>query len=219
MGITIKAFNVTIEKIPLGGLAIKFDNRVFSFLLLLALIYFLPILLIYYFIDIRNFNPTKHQQNVLGRYNERIGAIPNDYITKVIARMNAAVAPELTVKASEHWGSFLQAAHYTLIPGSYKLVQEAGNVELNREDAKKQYDDADRVLDRMLRRYSFQRNIQIMWRALPRYSTELVYLFRNYVTDGALPTLLALFAIGALLDFYSVQWLQLLVPATKNPTD
>ena len=75
MGITIKAFNVTIEKIPLGGLAIKFDNRVFSFLLLLALIYFLPILLIYYFIDIRNFNPTKHQQNVLGRHNERIGAI------------------------------------------------------------------------------------------------------------------------------------------------
>jgi len=44
--------------------------------------------------------------------------------------MNAAVAPELTVKASEHWGSFLQAAHYTLVPGSYKLVQEAGNVEL-----------------------------------------------------------------------------------------
>jgi len=80
---------------------------VFSFLLLLALIYFLPILLIYYFIDIRNFNPTKHQQNVLGRHNERIGAIPNDCITKVIARMNAAVAPELTLKASEHWGSFL----------------------------------------------------------------------------------------------------------------
>jgi len=36
--------------------------------------------------------------------------------------MNAAVAPELTVKSREHWGSFLHDAHYTLVRAATNFV-------------------------------------------------------------------------------------------------
>jgi hypothetical protein len=41
VAITYSAFDVSISKIPLGGLAIEFDNRVFGFLLMAVLLYFM----------------------------------------------------------------------------------------------------------------------------------------------------------------------------------
>ena len=39
--ITVKAFNVTIEQIPLANLSIKFDPGALGFLLTISLLYFL----------------------------------------------------------------------------------------------------------------------------------------------------------------------------------
>jgi len=56
-------------------------------------------------------------------------------------------------------------------------------------------------------------------RVAASYSKELVYLFREYVTDGSLATLLALFASGDSAGFLFRSVAAALVNATKNPTD
>ena len=61
LAITVKAFNISIDKIPVGPFSISYDPRVFSFLLLCVLMYFLCIFALYYFIDIRNVDKTEHQ--------------------------------------------------------------------------------------------------------------------------------------------------------------
>jgi hypothetical protein len=58
--ITYRAFDVSISRIPLGGLEIAFDNRVFAFLLLVLLLYLIATFALYYFIDIRNIEKPVH---------------------------------------------------------------------------------------------------------------------------------------------------------------
>src|SRR5436305_1195225 len=62
LAITFKAFDVKVDKIPVAGLSIDFDDRLFSFLLLTTTAYFLVTFVLYYFIDIRNLDTTTHQK-------------------------------------------------------------------------------------------------------------------------------------------------------------
>jgi len=61
LAISANVFNVSIDKIPIGGLSITFDDRLFAFLLLIVLIYFLCTFTLYYSIDIKNLEKTDHQ--------------------------------------------------------------------------------------------------------------------------------------------------------------
>ena len=62
VAITYSAFDVSISKIPVSGLAIEFDNRVFAFLLIAVLLYFMVTFALYYYIDIRNVDEPRHQR-------------------------------------------------------------------------------------------------------------------------------------------------------------
>jgi hypothetical protein len=55
IAISASAFNVSIDRIPVGGLSITFDDRLFAFLLLIVLAYFLCIFILYYAIDIKKY--------------------------------------------------------------------------------------------------------------------------------------------------------------------
>src|SRR4051794_29488572 len=72
LGISANAFNITVDKIPLAGLSINFDDRLFAFLLVIALVYFLGTFVLYYIIDIKNLEVTKHQTAFEDRYTTRI---------------------------------------------------------------------------------------------------------------------------------------------------
>src|SRR5690349_8490792 len=61
LAITYKAFNGTIENIPIAGLNIRFDKGAFEFLLLAAILYFGATFLFYYVIDMRNLEQTPDQ--------------------------------------------------------------------------------------------------------------------------------------------------------------
>ena len=69
--IAYAAFDVTISKIPLAGLEIEFDQRLFSFLILSVLVYFTGTFILYYYIDIRNVELTPHQKLTEGEYTKK----------------------------------------------------------------------------------------------------------------------------------------------------
>lgn len=61
VAITIRAFDISADKIPVAGLTISYDRGAFEFLLLVVLVYFLVTFALYYYIDIRNFAQLPHQ--------------------------------------------------------------------------------------------------------------------------------------------------------------
>ena len=48
LAISASAFNVKVDKIPVGGLSISFDDHLFAFLLLATLLYFFCTFALYY---------------------------------------------------------------------------------------------------------------------------------------------------------------------------
>jgi hypothetical protein len=62
LAITFKAFNVTTDKLSFLGLAMTYDQGTFEFLMAVSLFYLLLTFALYYYIDIRNFPRTSHQQ-------------------------------------------------------------------------------------------------------------------------------------------------------------
>jgi hypothetical protein len=61
IAVTFKAFNISVERISVVGVNMDFDRGVFEFLILASLAYFLATFCLYYYIDIRNFPRTAHE--------------------------------------------------------------------------------------------------------------------------------------------------------------
>jgi hypothetical protein len=72
LAISANAFNVSVQKIPLAGLSINFDDRLFGFLLLIVVMYFLSTFILYYAIDIKNIETTHHQDESEKAYQLRL---------------------------------------------------------------------------------------------------------------------------------------------------
>jgi hypothetical protein len=53
VAISANAFKVSIDRIPMGGLSVSLDVRLFCFPAVIVLLYFLATFLLYYAIDIR----------------------------------------------------------------------------------------------------------------------------------------------------------------------
>ncbi|SHG72113.1 hypothetical protein [Bradyrhizobium erythrophlei] len=71
LAISANAFNVSIDKIPVAGLSITFDDRLFAFLLFIVLVYFLCTFVLYYVIDIKNLEETSHQETARKTFERR----------------------------------------------------------------------------------------------------------------------------------------------------
>src|SRR5258708_5111953 len=76
IAISASAFNVSIDKIPVGGLSMSFDDRLFAFLLVVVLLYFLATFILYYTIDMKNLDPTGHQLAAEKKFQQRLRACP-----------------------------------------------------------------------------------------------------------------------------------------------
>src|SRR4051812_6371044 len=100
LGIAANAFRVSVDKIPIAGLSINFDDRLFSFLLLCVLIYFLGTFILYYSIDINNFEKTSHQTESEKRYRLRINDFDSHYLTLMQNDLQARAPKEFLVKLS-----------------------------------------------------------------------------------------------------------------------
>jgi hypothetical protein len=110
VAITYSAFDVSISKIPVGGLAIEFDNRVFSFLLVVVLIYFTATFALYYFIDIRNIEATKHQSDTEIRYRQDREDFWNSHAAAVMTKIGKSLPKGVGYNrnATQQLGNFFQ---------------------------------------------------------------------------------------------------------------
>jgi hypothetical protein len=97
--ITYEAFDVTISKIPIAGLSIDFDNRLFGFLLFATMTYFSLTFLLYYAIDINNISSTPHQDNVENTYKSHLQSFP-DYISSGLLHAIKTKLPDNTTISS-----------------------------------------------------------------------------------------------------------------------
>lgn len=112
LAITIKAFDVTIDKIPLGGLSITFDNRVFVFLLLISLSYFLAIFVLYYFIDIRNVEDPPLQTQREAMLPTALDNYPLRYQQQILDHLNTKHPDMLFSTGQESIANAVGAMHY-----------------------------------------------------------------------------------------------------------
>jgi phosphotransferase system glucose/maltose/N-acetylglucosamine-specific IIC component len=90
LAISANAFNVSVDKIPLAGLSINFDDRLFAFLLVITLAYFLCTFVLYYVIDMKNLETTKHQTHAETNYTNKLADF--DYIRAGPGNLHRAIS-------------------------------------------------------------------------------------------------------------------------------
>lgn len=235
VAITFKAFDVSIEKIPLSGLVINFNRGVFEFLLAIALIYLLLTFILYYYIDIRNFPRTFHQESTdvwrTGKIEQFIGdwyIQTSDSLAKFapsgfIIYLNPNYQEWLrdlvdpTRKAVE----LLDLKRRGIIPSPSGVIQRAdfisisGPTQQGHEQLRKEAEaDAQVMLDARTKQFprAFRRHLRTL---TPRIAVvRLIYFIRNYITDGLLPILIGLTALLAIYNIIDVRALAYLIPRT-----
>jgi hypothetical protein len=213
LAITYKAFNVTIDKIPVAGLSINFDNRVFTFLLLVTLLYFLLTFVLYFFIDIRDIETTAHQTASETLFRDALHSFVLKYEDRLAKEVKEGF-PDYDVTSSRIAGALAGQ----LATGDYpKISKNPGQRKIILDDYAEPKPEPDPVFinaaQRMLRRYRFWYWAKYASLLPRRYSIRLTYFIRNYLTDGVLPIALGCFAIIALYGKVGVQWIQLIAPA------
>lgn len=216
LAITFKAFNVVVEKIPVAGFSINFDARLLNFLLLMGLVYFLITFVLYYFIDIRNFDTTPHQSAAQERFKRKVA----DFQEAYFYRMKASAENLLPKDVGIH---FMLMVHNYFNDSPSRAVQSysirkgrnpTSGIELGRGDNPGLYAPIDRLILRRLLRYPAVRERMLILYRIHLSLIELAYLFRNYVLDGALPIVIAIVGFCSLYGIINVNWLQKIVPAS-----
>lgn len=199
IAISASAFNVSIDRIPVGGLSITFDDRLFAFLLVIVLLYFFLTFMLYYSIDIKNLEPTSHQTKAEENYKERFRDFQGHYFGELTRECTQLVPSEFYLRLDN-------AGHRIFVndepqPASYLLYKRGPKREVNLsapevEENYKEIFDAVRKHEidgvRKFRRARFRH------RALERckvWIVRLMYIARNYILDGLLPIGLGIFAI------------------------
>jgi hypothetical protein len=239
IAITFKAFNVSVDKLSFVGFTMTFDRGVFEFLMVASLLYLLLTFILYYYIDIRNFPKTLHQQrtddwqaNLLDKYTHRYWED-----TSKLAESIAIPSP-FTGQITNRYADYLRSlVSKSIWPSNFDLLKKFGVVPPSAIDVPggeyiqvlkmqgivhvlSEQEEIDReVIREQLatfadsRARAFPRRYylykMLLW---PRTVTvKLAYLVRNYGVDGALPIAAGLIAIAALYGF-DVSGLSKLVP-------
>jgi hypothetical protein len=209
-----RGFDVTIDKIPVAGLSIAFNEKLLTFFILICLLYFFATFSLYYYIDIRNAEPTPHQNASASRFQGQLVEFWQQGRHQMLAEVTSKLFEGHKILEGPAFGQWFSGtlddftnvysiAHSNrLSPGS--LPREPDDKGMYRY-ADKALTDLRNSLRRRGRLYKVRLSISL-------YAVSATYIIRNYFMDGALPLLLALFAFGALANLYSVRWLQHLVP-------
>jgi hypothetical protein len=229
LAITYKAFNVTVENIPIEGLNLKFQPGAFAFLLLSAVTYFLATFALYYWIDIKNMETTDHQRKTSEYYGNQLKDFRRAYAASLTSDIQA-VLPKIWSVSRVETDPAIALARYDVAPWSWRLINGASIVDEwlkaiyvrnhpNPARPLAQFPDfvasATPVIQEFLRKYrwfSFRERCELNRGQIP---VNLVYLVRNYGLDGCLPCLLAVIAIAAMYGCINLTWLSRLLPTTS----
>src|SRR5260370_19711930 len=143
IAISASAFNVSIDKIPVGGLSISFDDRLFAFLLVVVLLYFLATFILYYAIDMKNLDPTGHQLAAEKKFQQRLAAFPPKYFTKLKEGLEKLVPANYELRLHDYTEDYKKgkprAAPYEVrTPIMHKSLDDAENKKVCGEIDKRQ---------------------------------------------------------------------------------
>src|ERR1700688_3572079 len=223
---TFKGFDVKIHTIDMAGLHIDFDGRVFDFLLVAALAYFLVSFCLYYYIDIRNFSTTKHQDDTEKWRLGQLGTFANNYLTKVRQELRHLTALDQRFLVTAQFSSVLtqmlkagnssaelerlsalakkcfqfqtvEAGAFLSAPLPKDRMELAKQIEIMLEQRARQYP----------RAYSRHRSSLI-----PRtVGVRFAYQFRNYWLDGIFPALTGVIGLLAMFNVVPLRWLSIII--------
>lgn len=225
VGIAYRAFDVSISKIPLGGLAIEFDKRLFAFLLLAVLLYLLGTFTLYYFIDIRNVEEAPHLLRAKEAFTKRTGGFHEIVARRILRKMHKALPPDVVVtphSENQIAMALINGPHPSLLDSkgisewqpSLVLLhkKQPPQTTLTRDASGELYSIADSVIIAATKSFATRQRWYLRRLEIQLFITKAVYFVRNYITDGFLPIALALVALAALFNIVSLSWLRTLVP-------
>jgi hypothetical protein len=215
LAISANAFNISIDKIPLAGLSVNFDDRLFAFLLVLTLVYFLCTFVLYYVIDIKNLEDTAHQTAAEKRYTDRLKSFGPSYGNLVHNDLQRFVPPRYTVTTTLGFDDTSSAQYEVRRPGSESKPWDPLMDVIPREDDESLYAILDKRVNYFIRRFPRKRAANLWLARMNLYSMRATYFVRNYFFDGFLPIALGLFALIAILGHIDLHWIQKLLPNFK----
>lgn len=229
LAITYKAFNVTIENIPIEGLNLRFEKGAFAFLLLCGAAYFGVTFVLYYLIDIKNVEETPHQQFTTQKFHDLISSRRRQSLFELAKKFEATLPEPL------YFGGWTPGPTDRLLENCEKrnfLINETA-LQLGTQNAFFKISSRNvgggNAIDPKTNAGVYEKPIQIALdhlheyqRSMGRYkkllrpwliSVKLMYAIRNYGTDGIFPIGLALFAIAAMYNIVDVQWITSFLPS------
>jgi hypothetical protein len=241
VAITYKAFDISTDTIPIAGMAIKFDRSVFEFLLLVVLAYQLITFILYYYIDIRNFDRLAHQDATekwrQGRVNSLTYAMWRNAGAKTQPRADSSDTSTSKIRISAAQGYWEHLNKWTKdTPGLVRLlirmrrepikyaeiisvhrIDDARNITIGEDLA---HAEIRKAAEESLRAYSRWFPLRYLWviaTTSPRtWTVRTAYFLRNYGFDGVLPVIAALIALTALYGFLDVHALARLGPHSPS---
>lgn len=229
IAIAYAAFDVTISKIPLAGLEIAFDQRLFSFLILSVLIYFTATFMLYYYIDIRNFERTAHQQSSDKEYSLKRDNFAHTYARWQLKKLARLLKRPVVIESVSLPGALLNLeapkfdydrdfeGHYsnaisTLVIRQYTSKRRTESIPLYRDGAEGEFAIVERSLSGAMSRYLWWRRLYHLGLLPKRYGIRALYFIRNYLVDGVLPVTISLIAFLALFQIIDLHWIRDFAP-------
>jgi hypothetical protein len=218
LAISANAFNVSIDKIPVAGLSITFDDRLFAFLLLIVLAYFLCTFVLYYVIDIKNLPPTEHQSSAEKTFLTTTNSYFHTYGSKVRADLQQFAPVGDSVMLDTMFENSLdkggQVLNLRIVPQP-GVFQDHSIFEKWRADNPNVNDEINARQRYWIARYKRARYWHYRRHQIVLVGTRAMYFTRNYFFDGALPILLGILALGAILGHWNLTWVQSYLPSFK----
>jgi len=226
VAITYRAFDISIEKIPVAGIMIDFNKGAFSFLIILILIYFVSIFSLYYLIDIRSFEETLHQRQSQSTHISAERGRIERFLAQAQNRISRKIKAPLKVRFTDAASATVQAylnsssAQRTeillsLVPEHLYNLENSDSpwdpiADLSKHEIS--YETLNSfVIDLIPKIVAFERSSAALENA--RFTgVKSLYAFRNYGLDGLLPITLGTIALLAMYKVIPMQWLQVLAP-------
>ncbi len=235
VAITYSAFDVSISKIPVGGLAVEFDNRVFAFLLIVVLLYFAGTFALYYFIDIRNIEKTKHQSDKESQYQYARNTFWSRHASTVLKRIGKSLPKGVgySEQAGGQLANFFQEmqrpffeermidhmARTLMISTNlyWKPTNRGGPpTPISPDEDPTLHKRVEKQFRRALLQYGRRQRVHDLMLLPSLYGVRALYFFRNYIVDGVFPFVLAILALAAVLQLIDLHWLRAWVPTPRT---
>jgi hypothetical protein len=227
LAITYRAFDVSVEKIPVAGIVIDFNRGIFAFLLVVVLFYFLVSFAVYFFIDVKNFEQPPHQLGSLDRLSKALTARVSRLTDRIEEKINGQLSDgdfirlearvrgdllELQDLPKLKRRAFLRELN---VASTYGLLKRDGslNRRLERDKHRELYERVDRLVASAIRRSIWFEAIPTFLQRRRHSGVTFVYLLRSYILDGLFPFLLGVVGLLAMYGYLPLDWLRYVAPS------